>query len=134
MTRMCSLMRCFRARTHAQGEVRRNRKLRVGMYHQHFADLLDFEKTPVQYLVDKYDKKYQEVRNKLGKFGLEGHAHTIPVGQLSGGQKARVVFAGVLCVCVWRPLLTICGAGQRVIWAALVLFSYLGGALIFSRV
>lgn len=53
------------------------------------------EKTPVQYLVDKYDKKYQEVRNKLGKFGLEGHAHTILMKDLSGGQKARVVFAGM---------------------------------------
>lgn len=27
-----------------------NRKLRVGMYHQHFNDLLNFDKTPVQYL------------------------------------------------------------------------------------
>jgi ATP-binding cassette subfamily F protein 1 len=32
------------------------------------------------------------VRNKLGKYGLEGHAHTIPIRDLSGGQKARVVF------------------------------------------
>lgn len=29
----------------------------------------------------------------LGKYGLEGHAHTIPIRDLSGGQKARVVFA-----------------------------------------
>jgi ATP-binding cassette subfamily F protein 1 len=85
---------------YVQGEVRRNRKLRVGMYSQHFQDLLDFEKSPVQYLVDKYDKKYQEVRNKLGKFGLEGHAHTIPIKDLSGGQKARVVFAGA---CAFLP-------------------------------
>lgn len=46
--------------------------------------------------VDKYDQKYQDVRNKLGRFGLEGHAHTIPIKDLSGGQKARVVFAGML--------------------------------------
>ncbi|KNC72873.1 hypothetical protein SARC_14566, partial [Sphaeroforma arctica JP610] len=62
------------------------------MYSQHFDDILNFDKTPVQYLVDKYQLKYQEVRNKLGKFGLEGHAHTIPIKDLSGGQKARVVF------------------------------------------
>ena len=31
-------------------------------------------------------------RNRLGKYGLEGHAHTIPIRDLSGGQKARVVF------------------------------------------
>ena len=29
----------------------------------------------------------------LGRYGLEGHAHTIPIRDLSGGQKARVVFA-----------------------------------------
>ena len=31
---------------------------------------------------------------QLGRYGLEGHAHTITVNKLSGGQKARVVFAG----------------------------------------
>lgn len=35
---------------------------------------------------------YQSARNLLGKFGLEGHAHTIKMRDLSGGQKARVVF------------------------------------------
>lgn len=35
---------------------------------------------------------YQQARNLLGKFGLEGHAHTIKMRDLSGGQKARVVF------------------------------------------
>jgi ATP-binding cassette subfamily F protein 3 len=28
----------------------------------------------------------------LGRYGLEGHAHTIKIRDLSGGQKARVVF------------------------------------------
>ena len=34
-------------------------------------------------------------RNLLGRFGLEGHAHTIPIADLSGGQKSRVVFANL---------------------------------------
>ena len=38
------------------------------------------------------------VRNKLGKFGLIGHAHEIPMGQLSGGQKARVVMVSLFFV------------------------------------
>jgi len=29
----------------------------------------------------------------LGRYGLPGHAHTIKIRDLSGGQKARVVFA-----------------------------------------
>jgi ATP-binding cassette subfamily F protein 1 len=48
---------------------------------------------PVQFLRRKYDNtSYQEARNLLGKFGLEGHAHEIAMRDLSGGQKARVVF------------------------------------------
>lgn len=44
---------------------------------------------PVQFS-DQCD--YQQARNLLGRFGLEGHAHTIKMRDLSGGQKARVVF------------------------------------------
>ncbi|KAJ3625369.1 hypothetical protein Zmor_004286 [Zophobas morio] len=44
---------------------------------------------------DEYDADYQSVRNKLGNFGLEGYAHEIPIKDLSGGQKARVVFAAL---------------------------------------
>ena len=35
------------------------------------------------------------MRNLLGRYGLEGHAHTIPIKNLSGGQKARVTFAEI---------------------------------------
>ena len=38
------------------------------------------------------DLDYQTCRNKLGKFGLDGEAHEITMRDLSGGQKARVVF------------------------------------------
>lgn len=31
----------------------------------------------------------------LGQFGLDGARHLIPIGELSGGQKARVVFASL---------------------------------------
>ena len=49
--------------------------------------------TPVDYLRSKYqDLDYQSCRNRLGKYGLEGHAHEVVMRDLSGGQKARVVF------------------------------------------
>ena len=48
--------------------------------------------TPTDYLKDKYSVPYQDVRNLLGKFGLEGHAHEVNMRDCSGGQKARVVF------------------------------------------
>jgi ABC-type multidrug transport system ATPase subunit len=76
-----------------EGEVRTNPRLRIGVYNQHFVDRLPMEEDPVTYLRRLYSEEtYQSVRNKLGKYGLEGHAHTIPIRDLSGGQKARVVF------------------------------------------
>lgn len=76
------------------GMVTRNPRLRVGIYNQHFVDRLPMEEDPVAYLRRLFNEEtYQSARNLLGKFGLEGHAHTIPIRDLSGGQKARVVFA-----------------------------------------
>lgn len=75
------------------GEVRRNPRLRMGIYNQHFVDRLPMTKTPVEYLRDRYQEEtYQSIRNRLGKYGLEGHAHEVTMRDLSGGQKARVVF------------------------------------------
>jgi hypothetical protein len=73
--------------------VRRNQRLRVGVYNQHFVERLPMDEDPVTYLRRLFNEEtYQSVRNKLGKYGLEGHAHTLPIRDLSGGQKARVVF------------------------------------------
>lgn len=76
-----------------EGEVRRNPRLRVGVYNQHFVDRLPMDEDPVTYLRRLFNNEtYQSCRNMLGRYGLEGHAHTIPIRDLSGGQKARVVF------------------------------------------
>ena len=78
------------------GDVRRNHRLRIGKYNQHFVDVLPMDKTPVSYLQSKNeDMPYQKIRNHLGKYGLKGHAHEILLKQCSGGQKARVVLASL---------------------------------------
>ena len=65
----------------------------MGIYNQHFVERLPMNKTPVEYLRDLFQKEdYQSIRNRLGKYGLEGHAHEVTMRDLSGGQKARVVF------------------------------------------
>jgi ATP-binding cassette subfamily F protein 1 len=65
----------------------------MGIYNQHFVDRLPMAKTPVEHLRDRFeDEDYQSIRNRLGKYGLEGHAHEVTMRDLSGGQKARVVF------------------------------------------
>ena len=53
---------------------------------------------PVEYLLSKFPEsglKPEGVRAMLGKFGLSGHHHLVPIVKLSGGQKARVVFAAI---------------------------------------
>ena len=80
------------------GEQRKNRKLRVGRYAQHFVDVLELDTVPVQYLLDRFPESGlsgEKMRAKLGKFGLEGKHHLQPIAKLSGGQKARVVFAAI---------------------------------------
>jgi ATP-binding cassette subfamily F protein 1 len=75
------------------GDVKRNPRLRMGIYNQHFVDRLPMNKTPVEHLRSRFeDLDYQTCRNRLGKYGLEGHAHEVVMRDLSGGQKARVVF------------------------------------------
>lgn len=76
-----------------KGEIRRNLRLRIGVYNQHAADQLVLSESAVEYLMRCFNTNYQDTRKILGRYGLPGHAHTIKMQDLSGGQKARVVFA-----------------------------------------
>jgi len=78
------------------GEIKRNHRVRIGRYNQHFDEILPMEKSPVQFLMDDFGQTYQESRNLLGRFGLGGHAHEIQLRNCSGGQKARVVMANLV--------------------------------------
>lgn len=79
--------------TPTKGEVWVNRKARIGVFNQHSVDQLDMSMTPVEYIQSLYsDLKYQEIRNMLGKFGLQGKHAEQKIETLSGGQKARVCF------------------------------------------
>jgi len=82
------------------GWGRRDPKLRIGRYNQHFVDSLNMEDTPVSYLMNKFLGTVERlniefVRATLGRFGLGGSHHLQPILKLSGGQKARVVFAAI---------------------------------------
>lgn len=66
-------------------------------YHQHFEELLPLDKTGVDYLKDAFNLKTPEnARAVLGQFGLPGGSHFTKIGNLSGGQKARVAFAALM--------------------------------------
>ncbi|XP_056596878.1 ATP-binding cassette sub-family F member 1 [Triplophysa dalaica] len=80
-----------------KGEMRKNHRLKVGFFNQQYADQLNMEEAPTEYLQRNFNLPYQDSRKCLGRFGLESHAHTIEISKLSGGQKARVVFAELSC-------------------------------------
>uniref|UniRef100_A0A8D1VYM7 ATP-binding cassette sub-family F member 1 n=1 Tax=Sus scrofa TaxID=9823 RepID=A0A8D1VYM7_PIG len=83
--------------TPTQGEMRKNHRLKIGFFNQQYAEQLRMEETPTEYLQRGFNLPYQDARKCLGRFGLESHAHTIQICKLSGGQKARVVFAELAC-------------------------------------
>jgi len=87
----------------SEGEIRRNPHLRIGRYNQHSEDVLDLNKTPLDFMLEKYPdglvtaegKKKMEVqdwRSKLGIFGVTGKAQTSLISTLSPGYRARLVF------------------------------------------
>ncbi|XP_077404850.1 ATP-binding cassette sub-family F member 1 isoform X1 [Vanacampus margaritifer] len=80
-----------------KGEMRKNHRLKIGFFNQQYADQLNMEENPTEYLMRNFNLPYQDGRKCLGRFGLESHAHTIQISKLSGGQKARVVFAELSC-------------------------------------
>uniref|UniRef100_A0A8C6QX92 ATP-binding cassette sub-family F member 1 n=2 Tax=Nannospalax galili TaxID=1026970 RepID=A0A8C6QX92_NANGA len=83
--------------TPTSGEMRKNHRLKIGFFNQQYAEQLHMEETPTEYLQRGFNLPYQDARKCLGRFGLESHAHTIQICKLSGGQKARVVFAELAC-------------------------------------
>lgn len=83
--------------TPTKGEMRKNHRLKIGFFNQQYADQLNMEETATEYLQRNFNLPYQDARKCLGRFGLESHAHTIQICKLSGGQKARVVFAELCC-------------------------------------
>ena len=69
--------------------------LKIGQYSQFFVNDLPLDKTPVEFLMScaVVGTTAQEIRSILGRFGVPGNVHIIPLRNLSGGQKARVVLA-----------------------------------------
>jgi len=81
-----------------KGEIFRSRKLRIGYFSQHQTEELDIESTPYQAMMDLMRKKNPDaketaVRAKLGAFGFSKELADNRIGNLSGGEKARLLFA-----------------------------------------
>ncbi len=80
------------------GDVFRSTKLRIGYFSQHQTEELDVESTPYEEMARLFAKKHSEVkehlvRAKLGAFGFSRDLADNRIGALSGGEKARLLFA-----------------------------------------
>ena len=76
------------------GDVIRSRKLVPGYFAQHQLEELDGAMTPIQTLAKLRPKlTEQELRTRLGGFGFSADKARTLVGNLSGGERARLMLA-----------------------------------------
>ena len=76
------------------GNVVKSGKLRVGYFAQHQTDELDLEATPLQQLARRRPRDPElQLRGHLGRFGFSQQRADVRIGNLSGGEKARLLFA-----------------------------------------
>ncbi len=76
------------------GKVTKSGKLRVGYFAQHQADELDLDATPLAAMTRKRAAETPtQVRAQLGRFGFGQERAETRIGDLSGGEKARLLFA-----------------------------------------
>jgi ATP-binding cassette subfamily F protein 2 len=78
-----------------EGFVAKNAHCIIARFHQHFADLLLDDESPLAFLRKEYPnvENVDPFRNVLGRFGVSGSLQSGDMGTMSDGQKSRVVFA-----------------------------------------
>jgi ATP-binding cassette subfamily F protein 2 len=76
------------------GDIRPHGHLKLGRFTQHFVDVLDLERTPLEFFEENYPQDTRDEQRKiLGRFGVSGARQVQKMAELSDGQKSRVVFA-----------------------------------------
>ena len=77
-----------------EGLCHRDRRLRIGYFAQDQAEALDLSLSAMDNLARKMpEAPAQKLRDHLARFGLGGDRATTKAGDLSGGEKARLLFA-----------------------------------------
>jgi len=99
-----TLLKLMRGELEAtEGDIKRHNHLRLGVYNQHSAEILPGDKSPLEFLMEKYDTGVVTVdgeqkltidqwRQKLGKYGVTGDLQTRKIETFSDGLKSRIVF------------------------------------------
>jgi len=76
------------------GRVRKHQHLKFGRYHQHLTEILDMNMSALDWMFKTFpdEKDLEKMRKFLGRYGLTGKQQTCPIGNLSDGQRSRIIF------------------------------------------
>ncbi|MHA1597963.1 MAG: ABC-F family ATP-binding cassette domain-containing protein [Alphaproteobacteria bacterium] len=90
-----TMIKLLSGRLHVmRGRLTKSGKLTVGYFAQHQTDELSTTSTPLQTLSQMMpDSIESKVRAQLGRFGFGADKANTTIGDLSGGEKARLLFA-----------------------------------------
>lgn len=77
------------------GLVRKHQHLKFGRFHQHLHEILEMDLSAMEWMFKTFpaEKEEEKMRRFLGRYGLTGKQQTCPIGQLSDGQRSRIIFA-----------------------------------------
>jgi ATP-binding cassette subfamily F protein 2 len=83
-----------------EGTMSRAGGVSIGRFHQHSTEVLDLDKTPVEYISSKFAHKFptnrlEEWRAVVGNYGIPSDMHLEPIRYLSEGLKTRLVFCEI---------------------------------------
>jgi len=77
-----------------KGQIKRNSHLKISVFSQHSEDKLDLSKTPIDFFKHTMPgTPIEKIRALLARYGTSGDTQSQTMDQLSGGQRARIVFA-----------------------------------------
>ena len=114
--------------------------LSIGRFHQHSAEVLDLDKSPVEYISSKYQDKFpayrlEEWRGVVGNYGIPKDYHLEKISCLSEGLKTRLVFCEIS---LQNPHLLLFdeptnAAGKYILFYPLLCISYTNPTLYLCR-
>ena len=78
-------------------ELKDRKDIVVGYMPQDYRDVLDYDKTPAEFLLSAYDKEtYTKALKFMGNMKFTTSEMQHKIGELSGGQRAKIIFLGMV--------------------------------------
>jgi len=77
------------------GHIRKHQHLKFGRFHQHLHEILEMDMSALNWMMKIFpeEKEIERMRKFLGRYGLTGKQQTCPIGNLSDGQRSRIIFS-----------------------------------------